>query len=36
MSIQIPKIIKADCFYGRRGYLQEIYLKKNLRKNKSL
>ena len=36
MSIQIPKIIRINSFYDRRGYLQEIYLKKNLRKNKSL
>ena len=36
MSIQIPIIISTDCFYSRRGYLQEIYLKKSLRKNKSL
>ena len=33
MSIQIPKIIRTNCFYDRRGYLQEIYLKKNLREN---
>ena len=33
MSIEIPKIIKANCYYDKRGYLQEIYLKKNLKKN---
>ena len=33
MSIKIPKIIRTNCFYDRRGYLQEIYLKKNLREN---
>ena len=33
MSLEIPKIIKANCYYDKRGYLQEIYLKKNLKKN---
>ena len=33
MSFEIPKIIKANCYYDKRGYLQEIYLKKNLKKN---
>ena len=30
MSIEIPKILKkSKCYYDRRGYLQEIYLRKN-------
>ena len=33
MSLEIPKIIKTNCYYDKRGYLQEIYLKKNLKKN---
>ena len=33
MSLEVPKIIKANCYYDKRGYLQEIYLKKNLKKN---
>ena len=33
MSLEIPKIIKANCYYDKRRYLQEIYLKKNLKKN---
>ena len=33
MSLEIPKIIKANCYYDKRGYLQEIYSKKNLKKN---
>ena len=33
MSFEIPKIIKTNCHYDKRGYLQEIYLKKNLKKN---
>ena len=33
MSLEIPKIIKANCYFDKRGYLQEIYLKKNLKKN---
>ena len=32
MSIEIPKIIKTKCYNDRRGYLQEIYLKKKLKK----
>ena len=33
MSIEIPKVIKTKCYNDRRGYLQEIYLKKKLKKN---
>ena len=33
MSIEIPKIIKTKCYYDKRGYLQEIYLRKNYKKN---
>ena len=33
MFNEIPKIIKTKCYYDKRGYLQEIYLKKNLKKN---
>ena len=33
MSFEIPKIIKTNCHYDKRGYLQEIYLKKNLKKD---
>ena len=33
MSIEIPKIIKTKCYNDRRGYLQEIYLKKKLKKS---
>ena len=32
MSIEIPKIIKRNCHYDKRGYLQEIYLKKKEKK----
>ena len=32
MSIEIPKIIKTKCYNDRRGYLQEIYLKKKEKK----
>ena len=32
MSIETPKIIRRKCFYDKRGYLQEIYLKKNEKK----
>ena len=31
MSLEVPKIIKANCYYDKRGYLQEIYLKKKLK-----
>ena len=32
MSIEIPKIIKRNCHYDKRGYLQEIYLKRKEKK----
>ena len=32
MSIETPKIIRRNCHYDKRGYLQEIYLKKKKRK----
>ena len=32
MSIETPKIIRRKCFYDKRGYLQEIYLKKKEKK----
>ena len=32
MSIETPKIIRRNCHYDRRGYLQEIYLKKKEKK----
>ena len=33
MSNEIPKIIKTKCYYDKRGYLQEIYLKKKYKEN---
>ena len=33
MNIEISKIIKTNCCFDKRGYLQEIYLKKNSKKN---
>ena len=32
MSIETPKIIRRNCHYDKRGYLQEIYLKKKEKK----
>ena len=32
MSIETPKIIKRNCHYDKRGYLQEIYLKRKEKK----
>ena len=32
MNIETPKIIKRICHYDKRGYLQEIYLKKKEKK----
>ena len=32
MSIETPKIISRNCHYDKRGYLQEIYLKKKEKK----
>ncbi len=32
MSIEIPKIIRRNCHYDKRGYLQEVYLKKKEKK----
>ena len=33
MTIEIPKIINNKCYYDKRGYLKEIYLRKNFKKN---
>ena len=32
MLFETPKIIRRKCFYDKRGYLQEIYLKKKEKK----
>ena len=32
MNIETPKIIKRICHYDKRGYLQEIYLKRKEKK----
>ena len=33
MSFEISKIIKTNCCFKKRVYLQETYLKKNSKKN---
>ena len=32
MSMETPKIIRRNCHYDKRGYLQEVYLKKKEKK----
>ena len=33
MNFEISKIIKTNCYFKKRGYLHETYLKKNSKKN---